>query len=377
MTVKSELGEPIHKIATRGVLLWKELDETIFSLPRDKRKAALLAKRDYYIQRLNADHQKVWFGRKRDGSVCDLESMTYAEVMERFLQLTHVHGKRWIDHTYQAILHLFMVRVEERMVKESAPSQVPNSLNHDPQEQLAQFIANYPDCTIQTINAEDVDYFLLICQNPVNKPVPFVPVLDENFEYWFKRDSLWQSEDVEAIAEKDPQRACILHGPVAAFHSKKVDEPVADILNGIHDYHLAQLKDREASPVEWFGTHSATGDADWESVDGEQNWLHALLHSQSILQGRKFVPNTLARIFKSRQNASVKVTANAIQLVSQHDNVLASASIAGSIITVQIPNDEQELLLKFQYSPTTPRSLLIEIMEVKDHVVTSRIEMSA
>ena len=60
-TVRSELGEPIHKIATRGVKLWKEMDDTIFGLPKDKRAAALLAKKDYIIKRLNADFQKVTF----------------------------------------------------------------------------------------------------------------------------------------------------------------------------------------------------------------------------------------------------------------------------------------------------------------------------
>ena len=34
ITVRSEMGEPIHKIATRGVMLWKELDDTIFNLPK-------------------------------------------------------------------------------------------------------------------------------------------------------------------------------------------------------------------------------------------------------------------------------------------------------------------------------------------------------
>jgi len=30
VTVTSELGEPIHKIATRGVMLWKEVSSSLF-----------------------------------------------------------------------------------------------------------------------------------------------------------------------------------------------------------------------------------------------------------------------------------------------------------------------------------------------------------
>ena len=41
LTVKSELGEPIHKVANRATLLWRELDQQYFSLPRDARAAAV------------------------------------------------------------------------------------------------------------------------------------------------------------------------------------------------------------------------------------------------------------------------------------------------------------------------------------------------
>ncbi len=36
ITVKSELGEPIHKIANRGMMLWREIEDTILLLPKDK-----------------------------------------------------------------------------------------------------------------------------------------------------------------------------------------------------------------------------------------------------------------------------------------------------------------------------------------------------
>lgn len=57
ITVRSEMGEPIHKIATRGVMFWKELDDTIFNLPKAKALEAIKKKRDYIIKRLNSDFQ--------------------------------------------------------------------------------------------------------------------------------------------------------------------------------------------------------------------------------------------------------------------------------------------------------------------------------
>ncbi|KAJ2462759.1 fatty acid synthase alpha subunit Lsd1, partial [Coemansia sp. RSA 2320] len=115
VTVLSEMGEPIHKIATRGVLFWKELDDTVFSLPRDKRLAALLGKKGYIIQRLNDDFQKPWFGKKADGSVADVEEMTYGEVAKRLVEVLYIkHQSRWIDVTMRNLVGDYLQRVEER-----------------------------------------------------------------------------------------------------------------------------------------------------------------------------------------------------------------------------------------------------------------------
>ncbi|KAG6819277.1 hypothetical protein H0H93_013528, partial [Arthromyces matolae] len=79
-----ELGEPIHKVATRGVKLWKEFDDTVFKLPKEKRAAWLKERHDEVIGKLNKDFAKPWFGWKRDGSVAsDLGDMTYEEVVLR------------------------------------------------------------------------------------------------------------------------------------------------------------------------------------------------------------------------------------------------------------------------------------------------------
>ena len=38
-TVRSELGKPIHKVNNRALELWREYDDTVFKLPREKRGA--------------------------------------------------------------------------------------------------------------------------------------------------------------------------------------------------------------------------------------------------------------------------------------------------------------------------------------------------
>jgi fatty acid synthase subunit alpha len=55
------------------------------------------------------------------------------------------------------------------------------------------------------------------------------------------QDSLWAAEDIEDVFNQDPQRVCILQGPVAVKHSKVKDEPIKDLLGNINSYLIRQL----------------------------------------------------------------------------------------------------------------------------------------
>jgi fatty acid synthase subunit alpha, fungi type len=46
------------------------------------------------------------------------------------------------------------------------------------------FFEAYPLAAEQLLAAEDTAYFLAISQQPGQKPVPFIPVLDASFEVW-------------------------------------------------------------------------------------------------------------------------------------------------------------------------------------------------
>src|SRR5688572_13004286 len=114
------MGEPIHKLATRGVLFWAEMDQKIFSLPKEKRVPELKKNRDHIIRKLNADFQKVWFGQNKQGQAVDLEDMTYGEVVRRMVELLYVKDEaRWIDPSFQKLTIDFIYRVEERFTTAS------------------------------------------------------------------------------------------------------------------------------------------------------------------------------------------------------------------------------------------------------------------
>ncbi|KAM5463518.1 putative PKS/NRPS-like protein biosynthetic cluster [Microsporum audouinii] len=250
ISVRSEMGEPIHKLATRGVMLWAELDRDVFSLPREKQKTMLLARKDYYIARLNKDFQKVWFGCNSRGEAVDLFDMTYAEVVRRTIDLLYLNQSReWIHDNFKLLAFDLIRRLEERLqigLDNNAVLYSSAQLDQ-PYELLGQLFAQYPHAETDVITATDADYIILLSQRRGQKPVPYILLLDEDFEYWFKKDSLWQSERLEAVPGQDVGRICILHGPVAAQYTRQVDEPVMSILDGIHDAHIARILQKETA----------------------------------------------------------------------------------------------------------------------------------
>ena len=352
ITVLSEMGEPIHKLATRGVKLWAEMDKKIFSLDKAKRIPELRKNREYIISKLNADFQKVWFGCNAAGDVVDLEDMTYSEIVRRMVDLMYVkHESRWIDRSLANLTGDFIRRLEERFTPTPGKPSILQSYSelNDPYPFIETVFKTYPESQTQLISAQDVQYFLRLCQRRGQKPVPFVPVLDENFEFFFKKDSLWQSEDLEAVVDQDVGRTCILQGPTAVKYSNTVDEPIKEILDGIHNDHIKSLtedvyngKESSIPQIEYFGGQllledekEAEMDSLTESVDADRisyrlspapnatmpeteawvhllagkaySWRYALFTTEVFVQGQQFQTNPIKRIFTPRPGLLVEI----------------------------------------------------------------------
>lgn len=277
ISITSEMGQPMHTLATRGMRFWAELDREIFSLEREQQLKTLLVRKDSLIQRLNRDFQKVWFG-VNDGRPVNLNDMTYAQVADRLLQLmfrrpSDTRSARWIHPSWQVMFSRFLQRTQTRFFgcKESVSAQAgdwSSTVETDPHASLASFLQLYPQATLHLISEEDIDSFLILCQQPGQKPVPFIPTLDVNFQTYFKKDSLWQSEDLDALVDGDVERTCILHGPVAASHSNtsNINRPVAQVLGEINLSLINKLTahayagDMSSIPsIEYFGAESYHG----------------------------------------------------------------------------------------------------------------------
>ena len=139
--------------------------------------------------------------------------------------------------------------------------------------------------------------------------------------------------------DQDPQRVCILQGPVAVKHSKVKDEPIKDLLGNITSMLVDKLVDRlyggdksKIPPIEYLSPsprptrpviaaavsgNIATyvlGDSlpetsAWlETLAGpELGWTRALLTSTTIVQGTAYIDNPLRRLFAPRRGQKVVV----------------------------------------------------------------------
>lgn len=348
ISVRSEMGEPIHKVATRGVMLWAELDKAVFSLPRTEQKAALLSRKEYYIKRLNDDFQKVWFGRDAQGEVVDLHEMTYVEVWDRMIELLYLTvSKEYIDPTWRTLVWDYTHRLEERLGGRKVQPIVLRDVEQldEPEQLRGALITQYPQACVDVLTAADVEYIHLLSRRRGQKPVPFVTLFDEDFEYWFKKDSLWQSERLEAVIGQDVGRVCILHGPVAAQYTQCVDEPVQEILDGIHEKHVAWVLrdkyagDRARIPSAEDNRHNINNNPRWPvkgvlvnaQPDGTTvkytvsqdppsferwlallanttaaPWCRAIFTEQTIVQGRTVVQNPLLGLFAAKPGLVVE-----------------------------------------------------------------------
>ncbi|KAG3005001.1 Fatty acid synthase subunit alpha [Phytophthora cactorum] len=367
-TVTSELGEPIHVVANRCALLWKEFDDKYFSLPREQLELALRLNKKDIIARLNADFQKPYFGCKLDAETdeivpADLEEMTYAGVLCRMIDLTFVeipgNPQRWVHDSSCSRLSEFLVRTEQRFHRQDSGDMFDLAeLKMNPRGVLEAFLSKHPQVASTLMSVLDCDFFLELCRTG-GKPVNFVPVIDTEFKSWFKRDSLWYSEDLDAVPERDVQRVFILQGPVAVRYSTVVDEPVADILGGIlagftsvveeHGNVVAVPDAAINQAINVAGVLVTEGEGSVEyAITTEESalisadewlaalaasvrdkaWLNALISSTHVVEEKTWVPNPIRQLLVPQIGQKYVVDAPGIRVFD------SSIDMSGSVIEI-------------------------------------------
>ena len=156
----------------------------------------------------------------------DVDTMTYAQWARRFAELSFP----WADPTYaDRFLHLLQ-RVEARLRDQESGEFAPmfadrQAVENDPNAAIERLLERYPQAGTITVLPNDVAWFTGLVRE-YHKPMPFVPVYDNDLLRWWGQDQLWQSEDPRYPA--DAVRA--IPGPISVAGITSVDEPVSDIL---------------------------------------------------------------------------------------------------------------------------------------------------
>ena len=430
ISVTSEMGQPVHVLATRGACFWAEMDRMVFKLQKKDRVKILNEKRSYIISRLNADFQKVWFAQKElSHTACELGEMTYAEVLRRMVRLMFVESQaRWIDVSYRKLLVDFLVRTEERF----APADATTSMIQDtdgmkkPFELIESVLEACPEARHAILSTEDEHYFLHLCRRPDHKPVPFVPALDDNFETWFKKDSLWQSEDLDAVMNRDAGRTFVLHGPVATKQCREVNESIKDIMDSINSGVIGRLLHEKYEGDESTILHQdyigqvdntlpeeAVADGDLLILNGVQSsidvsaftstqmlsllagrvssWRYALFASGHFAQLHSLVDNPIRTLVSSLKADLVEITHHAdsenatialLKKTGSNQSVkLVEFEKMGNLITVNLytwntPVDSPVALpLKFEYHPEAGYAPIREIVDDKPQRIRNFYEL--
>ena len=182
-----------------------------------KHPEELESRRDEIIKALDAA-AKPYFG--------DLASMTYVEWAERFVDLVFPV----VDPTYSLrFLHLLQ-RIEARVCGQESGEFTSlfagvDDVASDPKAAIAKLEAAYPQVAEIHVTPADVAWFpVLVSEYP--KPMPFVPVIDNDLLRRWGQDQLWQSEDARYSADS----VRVIPGPISVAGITTVDEPVAHIL---------------------------------------------------------------------------------------------------------------------------------------------------
>lgn len=182
-----------------------------------KHPEELSSRRDEVIRALNST-AKPYFG--------DVENMTYTQFAQRFLDLSYP----WADPTYaDRYLHLLQ-RIEARLISQDSgefTSILPDikQVAENPQSALDSLVQVFPNASTMNVVPMDAAWFpTLVREYP--KPMPFVPVIDNDLLRWWGQDQLWQSEDSRYSADA----VRVIPGPISVAGITTMDEPIADIL---------------------------------------------------------------------------------------------------------------------------------------------------
>jgi len=119
--------------------------------------------------------------------------MTYEETILCLIHLIYIaHEDYWLDLSLYNLTGDWLHQVEEHFASVNSSGLKASILqSYTSLERPSSFVTTsfkkHPLAREQLLAHEDKSYFLNITQCSGQKPTPFIPILDNNFEVWFKK----------------------------------------------------------------------------------------------------------------------------------------------------------------------------------------------
>ena len=175
----------------------------------------------------------------------DIEDMTYAEWVERFVELAHP----FVDASWDARFVSTLRRIEARLSPQDSGELVSQFADGplDPHTALARLIEAYPQAREIHVSPRDAAWWISL-HYEYPKPMPWVPAIDGDLKMWFGKDTLWQAQDPRYTADE----VRIIPGPVAVAGITRKNEPVAELLGRFEAATTQALLDADVTPTDRF-----------------------------------------------------------------------------------------------------------------------------
>ena len=287
---RSDLGADIHELDNSFARAGRLLDEVAGDA------AAVETRRAEIIEAIGRTC-KPYFG--------DLDEMTYAEWLQRYLELSYLDG--WVDESWLKRFTRMVARAEARLhPTDHGEIELRVEVDREnPAEAINQLTELYGDAAL---HPTDAAWFIQLVDGP-GKPANFVPVIDADVRRRWRRDTLWQAHDEHYEADE----VCIIPGTSAVEGIAQANEPVAQILGRFEQAALALLDGtdddsgepafssqeliRRAPSLNWAGREQPNplslgiDGAELEAAGEEAIWLTVPFYSDASMRVRITPPN--------------------------------------------------------------------------------------
>lgn len=182
-------GSYFYTKKTEASKLWKKYDEIYF---QNNKKSNIKKDIEDIKKELNKYYPKKYFG--------DIDGCTYYQILKQMTNImTYNNSSIWIHPDYEIKTKIFLKRVLNIFNIKLGIGFDQDSFN------ILKYIEDYQNkewiipLFVTNIHITERNFFINLCKKKGQKIVNFLPIIDDEFEFWFKTDIKNLCEDLNSV----------------------------------------------------------------------------------------------------------------------------------------------------------------------------------